>query len=599
MRSARVNLSIVISLFLFLSAPVWAAGAEAHPCIQALEKPAKTAAAQAQWKAETLKAIEALSHHIALQGLYKEPVMLLTRGNSGSGKSWILANGDHKVIQRLNLKSYFAAAGEAGINNPDSLKALIQKRDGSSSQEAHEEGSALSKEIVSAAIKQRLNVIVDKRFLTVDSISSTIKEAKRLGYRVIVLDVDADLDTSILRIGSREVGGSSPSVPFQPIAEGFIEARAHRTAIAQHEQIDEYYLFGNGRLVAERQGLNFKIHDSTSWSSLTQKPDERSVSVSENLYASLLDFLSQTVSADVLRPYHVGLTSSLKISSGPAEFRSHPEQNAVEYLYYQIYKTGDSQSHEKMGYYLKQFFSRVYPQVELRSEFVPEQPNRSADYRLLLTTTDADLARRLLHDGFWNPTLTENSDGRSLTLTYSTRRIGVRPSYIPYIDYDDVQAFLPGETAPDMGLAAKHFIISGSKLGKLKNGPPNVEIEIRANIRFTTPFASAHHSRGFHVRQLTAALFAAQVEHYQLKKGLSQKDKVCELLKEANQYAAVTQGALQNIPGLLLKAQPEQIAPLKTWIEKMINVASDVAQSAGCESWHQSRSAKGNVANSN
>lgn len=537
-------------------------------------------ALQQGWFDNSLAAVQALSNFIGKQGVFTQPVMILTRGNSGSGKTWILQNGEHPTLKKLNLKTYLSANGEAGIINPDTIKALIQKQDGSSSSEAHEEGSEISTRVTEAALKRGLNVIVDKRFLWVDSVKKTVGEAKARGYRVIMFDIDAPLDTSIIRIGSREIGGSSPNVPFDPIEEGFVQARANRLAIATDASIDEYNLFGNGKLVAQRIGKSaVHVIEAALWKDLTRTPDSSELTSTQNLYRSLLDFLSQATSASFMRPYDVTLTQSP--APAVAAPKVQPEQNAVEYFYYQVYKTGDAQSHEKLGLELIKFFKRVYPLLKIKSEYVPEQPERSADFRLTVSSQDAVLMRRLLADAFWTPVPEVGGDGQ-ISLTYSTRRIGKRPAGIAYVEYDDLHAFLPGEAPVDLAIAAKHFILFGAKLHSLPEMPPDARVEMRQRLRFSTPFADAHHNSGFHLKQISAAIFSAQVEHYQFKKGQSDKAKVCQAVLEANQYIACALAVQQNIPGFSFSGAAAEVTKVGPWLPKMVSILQDLERSAGC-----------------
>lgn len=574
--------NILISLaFAICSGPAWATHTDIFRYCQNLLAPDR-AKLQQQWLDRSRLAVQKLSDHIARrEGTPDRPLLLLTRGNSGSGKSWILANGELPLLRNLKLKEYFSVAGQDGILNPDTIKQWIQQNDGSSSQNSHEEGSTLAKQLIAETIARGSNLIVDKRFLSLDSISDILSNAKKKSYRIVLLDVDATLDASVLRIGSREIGGQSPNVPFDSIQDGFVQSRKNRLSFVGSRDIDEYYLFSNGKLIARRLGENpVEIQILSEWKQLTTAPREEQMATDKNLYAALLNFLSQTLPNSFMRPYHAHLAAP---PLAPAQVELYPEKAAVHYLYYQIYKTGDMNSHQLLGETLVRFFNRTYPDLKIQTSFVPEQTERMADYRITISSADSDLLRRLLHDSFWKPVVEVRTDG-IVSLQYSTRRIGKRPAGVSYVDYDDLVSYMPGESAPDMGLAAKHFILFGEHQGTLPEMPPDVRAVAKVRVRFSTAFADAHHNSGFHLRQIPAALFAAQVEHYQLKKELSTEKQVCEYVKEAFQYLAWTELALQGNPAFqLIGSSSSELAKVDPWLRKQKSVLEALQSQVHCK----------------
>lgn len=544
--------------------------------------PANRETLQNQWIENSLNQVEILSRFIQKQSQYTQPVLILTRGNSGSGKTWILQNGEIEFLKKLNLTAHFEKHGEDGIINPDTVKTWIQVHDNSSSQEAHEEGSMISKIVISKAIEAQMNMIVDKRFLTLDSILPLVTKAKNNNYRVLVIDVDAPIETSLFRVASRTLGGPSPSVPYDPIEEGFVEARANRLQIAYEPLIDEYRLFSAGQMIAERIGASpITVKKIKEWKNLTHTPQSDKLTTSERLYRSLLDYLSQTLPSNFMRPFDV------KISESAQNFENHqpyiqPEQNALEYLFYQVYKTGDATSHEQLGLTVVIFLKRRYPQLNIDTTFVPEQPARTADFRITVTTDDSELLRLLLHDGFWKPVPQVSKSG-DVSLNYSTRRIGKRPSSVAYVEYDELRAYLPGEAPLDLGLAAKHFILMGHLTQSLPNPSPDVRIEYTTRIRFSTPFADAHHNSGFHLRQIPAALFAAQVENYLMQKNKGTNEKVCAYTLEANQYIAVALAASQNNPAFRFVGTSDETSKISNWLNEQRTTLQALESTVPCK----------------
>jgi hypothetical protein len=205
-----------------------------------------------------------------------------------------------------------------------------------------------------------------------------------------------------------------------------------------------------------------------------------------------------------------------------------------------------------------------------------------ADFQIQVSSDDSRLLRRLLHDSFWNP-VPEVTNG-TLSLSYSTRRIGKRPAGVSYVEYDDLKAYLPGEAPVDFAAAAKHFILLGHQLKNLPEMPPNIELKMRIPVRFSTAFADAHHNRGFHVKHIAAATFAAQVEHYQLQIGQSPKEKVCDLVTEANEYLACALAVQQKIVGFEADGIAEELRKMESWVRKTLVILNDIKASAGCAS---------------
>ena len=126
-----------------------------------------------------------------------EPVLVLTRGNSGSGKTFVLTHTDNSFLKGLNLEGA-VKEHESGVINPDIIKTQISRLENGhvSSAQVHEEGSMLADQVVIRLIGEKTSFILDKRFGTAEAISKVAQKAKENGYRVVVIDVDAPVETS-------------------------------------------------------------------------------------------------------------------------------------------------------------------------------------------------------------------------------------------------------------------------------------------------------------------------------------------------------------------------------------------------------------------
>lgn len=257
--------------------------------------------------ADYLDRVEGLSEELGSSPLAKKlgrPVLLLTRGNSGSGKSYLLKHPEHPLLEQLDLPRIMGDPrfAEASIN-PDILKHTIQSEleaGKASAGAVHEEGSMLADRVMEEAFERGWSFIVDKRFGRAAQIDKLARTAREKGYHVIVVDVDAPLSVSSARVTNRPLGGESPNVQFDPIRSGYVEARENRAAVAALPSVDDYISFSstphnpstNG-LVAFRSGSHpVQALKPEVWEQLT-KVEDPEIRYAEVLYGEVLDLLSR------------------------------------------------------------------------------------------------------------------------------------------------------------------------------------------------------------------------------------------------------------------------------------------------------------------
>ncbi len=215
-----------------------------------------------------------------------QPTVLMMRGNSGAGKTYALQNSKDEAIRDLNVTEMGAKGDPEGLLNPDDIKYRLLhelENDKVSSNQTHSEGSMLTETIVDRMFADKKSFVLDKRFGLAHEVHGEVaSRAKQLGYRIVMIDLDASIDTSCKRVYGRDIGGKAPNVPFKAVAAGFQEIRGDRAKIkdlAELEMIDDYLLFKSdgpkqGTLVAEkRAGKKWIIHDHALWKEATVASD--------------------------------------------------------------------------------------------------------------------------------------------------------------------------------------------------------------------------------------------------------------------------------------------------------------------------------------
>jgi CRP-like cAMP-binding protein len=209
-----------------------------------------------QWMREKIqKGHEQMKASIAehLPEIGDRPVMVVMRGNTAAGKSSTVRKPPESA-ERLRK---FGIDPACAIN-PDEIKAELgelERYNGVKSvisPQFHIEGSILTEGLIEEALTAGQNMVIDKRFLTPGDIKEVTDEAKAKGYYVVVIDVDAEKQTSLDRvygnsqkgIAGRDPNGRDP-IPIPSVVEdGHQDAVLNRAAIARDVSIgDEYYFF--------------------------------------------------------------------------------------------------------------------------------------------------------------------------------------------------------------------------------------------------------------------------------------------------------------------------------------------------------------------
>lgn len=181
------------------------------------------------------------------------------RGNTAVGKTGISKKPGRIIEAGLSTTT--------GIVNPDIYKPELMKREvggplRATHAQAHEESTMIARRVIQKLEQQsELSFIVDKRLHGATSIDEMIELAERSGRKLEIIDIDAPLEISLLRILTRRPDEESdPRVPFDAVILAFEGIRRHRARtlrLAQeHPSIACYRLFsvqasGDPELIAE------------------------------------------------------------------------------------------------------------------------------------------------------------------------------------------------------------------------------------------------------------------------------------------------------------------------------------------------------------
>lgn len=233
-------------------------------------------------------------------------VIYALRGNTAAGKT-----------TALRSNPLFSRAGNTeGAINPDTYKASLKAADAEPDgwqnvlhKQAHEEGSMLAKRIFETVQQtEDASMIIDKRLSKEKNIKELLDVAEASGKKLKFLDVDAPLETSLIRVLGREPGGADPLVPFDAVAGGFSEVRSNRLAMLdaaeKNDSIETYTLYAPGpdgkpKLVASKEGGKIKVEPGME-DTFAQTVDERAAKQTvDALKDTVIDdaYIERTVAA--------------------------------------------------------------------------------------------------------------------------------------------------------------------------------------------------------------------------------------------------------------------------------------------------------------
>lgn len=186
-----------------------------------------------------------------------EPTVYALRGNTAAGKTTAIKKDE------LFRRALDEDGQPSGAINPDTYKTelksseVVNGKQAVGHQQAHEEGSMIARKISGKIADSESSMVIDKRMNKAKNITELIALAERYGKGVKILDVDVPLETSLIRVLGRKIGGKDPTVPFDAVTEGFEGVRQNRAALIEqvinNPKIKDYALY-----VTDESGASIK-----------------------------------------------------------------------------------------------------------------------------------------------------------------------------------------------------------------------------------------------------------------------------------------------------------------------------------------------------
>ncbi len=196
---------------------------------------------------------------------YDSPHFILFTGNYGAGKSY--QTKKHHWVDQIE---YDPEALFSGVMSSDSIKRIYMSLvEGSTNSQVHHEGVALRLQIMVSLLQNLPNIslLQEQCLATTSSIDQLLDLARENNAKVKLVDVDTYLETSCLRILTRDLSNGDSIPTFRAIVaqqKNICEARAHLLRRVKEDQNIEGYelLFSDGNetyLVAEKKNNEFII----------------------------------------------------------------------------------------------------------------------------------------------------------------------------------------------------------------------------------------------------------------------------------------------------------------------------------------------------
>ena len=179
-----------------------------------------------------------------------EATVYCMRGNTAAGKTRAVTGNVPE------MQAPMAATKDLRHRavNPDNFKLEIYGADpGVTSTQAHLESSMLAtrlqKELsgLKTSTGKSASILIDKRLATKGEVAEYINFAKTSGRKIVLYDVDAPLEASLVGVLERAPGGNDPLPPFDVVAGGFTSVRNDRVDVInlfKQPDVGTYVLYG-------------------------------------------------------------------------------------------------------------------------------------------------------------------------------------------------------------------------------------------------------------------------------------------------------------------------------------------------------------------
>ena len=190
-----------------------------------------------------------------------KPILFLTGGGSGSGKSSVATPMIEKISEKYGIQS--------GKVDPDAIKTKLPEWDQLTKQNieqgayrAHEESSYIAKRADEAFLNAGKSFIHDGTMKSLKSVEGLIAKAKAKGYHVVVIGTSIPLKEAIRRsdLRAEHTGRKVPHSIIEKSTKGFAN-----TFQEVRKLVDECYLYDNSQkyglpptLIMDNDGIKNK-----------------------------------------------------------------------------------------------------------------------------------------------------------------------------------------------------------------------------------------------------------------------------------------------------------------------------------------------------
>lgn len=236
---------------------------------------------------------KALKFAEAVRESGEEPAIYALRGNTAVGKTRMAATAIPVLASALNKSG-------GGSVNPDVFKPPLRLKEGGklTSTQVHVESHVLSDRLeaqlrpLKTAGNAPASILVDKRLARTGEIEHYAGMARETGRKIVLCDIDAPLEKSLVGVLERHPDDNDPLPPYHAVGNGFSAVRANRAAVIDKfiadPSLGSYQLYGtspDGRKikVASVEHGELVIDHPELYAELTMAPGDLPARLSENI----------------------------------------------------------------------------------------------------------------------------------------------------------------------------------------------------------------------------------------------------------------------------------------------------------------------------
>lgn len=176
-----------------------------------------------------------------------EPAIYAMRGNTAVGKT-------RTAITAIPLLAQALKASEGVSINPDIFKGRLRENGKLSSAQVHAESCVLSDQLEDTLVPLKTadgaaaSILVDKRLAGAREIERYAGMAQGSKRKLVLCDIDAALEKSLVGVLERDPDGAHPVPPYRAVCDGFSAIRNNRIAVIDtflaNPELGSYSLHG-------------------------------------------------------------------------------------------------------------------------------------------------------------------------------------------------------------------------------------------------------------------------------------------------------------------------------------------------------------------